>query len=101
MALSHREASDGFVENDPGSAVLISDRLAIVVLEVWVDMELFTGGIRVLGLTTGGMKVGSEVGFSKGVVAWSRGLLGLGSGLMSLGSQLNLDLRWEILGKRG
>ena len=75
MALSHCNASKGFAEKDPGSAVLISDGVAVVVLGVWVDMGLLAGGIRELGLTTGGTKVGSKVGFSEGVVAQSRGLL--------------------------
>ena len=55
MALSHREDSEGFAENDPGSAVLILDGVTIVVLGVWVDMGLLAGGTRVLGLTTEGM----------------------------------------------
>ena len=48
-------------------------------------MGLFAGGTRVLGLTTGGTKVGNRVPESKGVVARLRGLLGLGSGLISSG----------------
>ena len=85
MALSHRDASEGFTENVPGSAVLISDGVADEVLEVWVDMGLFAGGTRVLGLTTEGATVDNEVLGYRGVVARSRGFLGLGSGLMSLG----------------
>ena len=54
MALSHREDSEGFAEKDPGSAILISDRVAVVVPGVWVDMGLLAGGTRVLGLITGG-----------------------------------------------
>ena len=54
MALSHRGASEIFAEKDPGSAVLISDKVVIVVLGVWVDMGLLAGGIKVLGLITGG-----------------------------------------------
>ena len=92
MALSHQNASEGFAENVPGSAVLISDGVAVEVLGGWVDMGLLAGGTRVLGLITGGMKVGSRVPESDGVVAQSRGLLGLGSGLISSGSQLILDL---------
>ena len=60
-------------------------------------MGLLAGGTRVLGLTTGGTKVGNGVLDNDGVVAQSRGLLGLGSGLISSGSQLSLDLQWEIL----
>ena len=85
MALSHWDASKGFAKNDPGSAVLISDGVAVMVLEGWVDMGLFAGGIKVLGLTTGGMKVGNGVFEVWRVIARSRGLLGLGSGWMSLG----------------
>ena len=55
MALKHRDASEGFAEKDPGSAVLISDGVAVVMLGVWVDMELLAGGTKVLGLITGGM----------------------------------------------
>ena len=55
MALSHRDASEGFAENKAGSAVLILDRVTIKVLVDWVDMGLFTGGIIVLGLTAGGI----------------------------------------------
>ena len=54
MALSHHGASEIFAEKDPGSAVLISDGVAVVVLGVWVDMGLLIGGIKVLGLITGG-----------------------------------------------
>ena len=54
MALSHRGASEIFAEKDPGSAVLILDGVAIMVLGVWVDMGLLTEGIKVLGLITGG-----------------------------------------------
>ena len=54
MALSHHGASEIFAEKDPGSAVLISDRVAVMVLGVWVDMGLLAEGIKVLGLTTGG-----------------------------------------------
>ena len=32
MALSHQGASEGFAENVPGSAVLILDGIAVVVL---------------------------------------------------------------------
>ena len=49
-------------------------------------MGLLTGGTRVLGLTTGGTKVGNRVLDNDGVVAQSRGLLELGSGLILLGS---------------
>ena len=97
MALSHQEDSEGFTEKDPGSAILISDRVAVVVLGVWVDMGLLAGGTRVLGLTTGGTKVGNGLLDNDRVVARLRGLLGLGSGLMSSGSRLNLGLWWEIL----
>ena len=97
MALSHREDSEGFAEKDPGSAILISDRVAIVVLGVWVDMGLLAGGTRVLGLTIGGTKVGNGLLDNDGVVTRLRGLLILGSGLMSLGSRLSLGLQWEIL----
>ena len=86
MALSHLDASEGFVENVPGSVALILDGVAIEVLGGWVDMGLLAGGTRVLGLITGGTKVGSKVPESDGVVAQSRGLLGLGSGLLSSGS---------------
>ena len=48
-------------------------------------MGLLMGGIRVLGLTAGGTKVGNGVLEIKGVVARLRGLLGLGSGLMLSG----------------
>ena len=54
MALSHHNDSEGFAEKDPGSAVLISDGVAIVVLGVWVDMGLLIGGTKVLGLIIGG-----------------------------------------------
>ena len=54
MALSPHGASEIFAEKDPGSAVLISDGVVVVVLGVWVDMGLFAGGIKVLGLITGG-----------------------------------------------
>ena len=86
MALSHREDSEGFAEKDPGSAVFISDGVAVVVLGVWVDIGLLAGGTRVLGLITRGTKVGNGLLDTDGVVAQSRGLLGLGSGLMSSGS---------------
>ena len=52
MALSHCNASKGFAEKDPGSAVLISDGVAVVVLGVWVDMGLLAGGTKVLELIT-------------------------------------------------
>ena len=55
MALSHCGASEVFTEKDPRSAVLILDGVATVVLGVWVDMGSFAGGIKVLGLITGGM----------------------------------------------
>ena len=55
MALSHLDASEGFAENVPGSAVLISDKVIVEVLVGWVDMVLLAGGIVVLGLTAGGM----------------------------------------------
>ena len=55
MALSHLDASEGFAENVPGSAVLISDKVIIEVLVGWVDMVLLAGGIVVLELTAGGM----------------------------------------------
>ena len=54
MALSHHNDSEGFAEKDPGSAVLILDGVAVVVLEVWVDMGLLAEGTKVLGLITGG-----------------------------------------------
>ena len=55
MALSHWDASEDFAEKEAGSAVLISDRVAVEVLVDWVDMGLFAGGIIVLGLIVGGM----------------------------------------------
>ena len=55
MALSHRDASEGFAEKVPGRAVLILDGVAVEVLVGWVDMGLFAGGIVVLGLTVGVM----------------------------------------------
>ena len=97
IALSHQDTSEGLAENDPGSAVLILDRVAVMVPEGWVDMVLLVGGTRVLGLTIGGTKVGNRVLEGRGVVARSRGLLGLESGLMSLGFRLSLGLRWKIL----
>ena len=97
MALSHLDTSEGFTENGAGSAVLISDRVAVVVLVGWVDMGLtgglFTGGTMVAGFTAEGMYGGSEVFKVWGVVARSRGLLELGSGLMLSGFRLILGLR--------
>ena len=107
MAFSHLDASVVFPENGVGSAVLISDGFAIIVLGVWVDIEglvvtgLVAGGTRVAGWTATGLYVGNEELEASGVVAWSRGLLGLGSGLISLGSQLILVLRWDMLTMRG
>ena len=56
MAFSHLDASEVFPENGAGRAVLISDGVAIEVLEVCVDMG-FAGGLRVTGLVVGGTRV--------------------------------------------
>ena len=59
MALSHLDASEGFMENGAGSVVLSLDGVAVRVLVGWVDMGLtggvFAGGIMVAGFTAGGM----------------------------------------------
>ena len=48
MAFSHLDASEVFLENGAGRAVLISDEVVVVVPEVCVDMG-FTRGTRVAG----------------------------------------------------
>ena len=84
MAFSHLDASKVFPENGAGRAVLISDKVTVVVLGVWVDMGVTGGfvtmglvarGTRVAGWTTTGLYVGNEELEGKGVVARSRGLL--------------------------
>ena len=95
MAFSHLDASEVFPENAAGRAVLISDRVTVVVPDVWVDMG-FAGGFEVTKLVAGGTRVAGWIAVglytdnaeleAKGVVARSRGLLGLGSGLMLSGS---------------
>ena len=103
MAFNHLDASMVFPENGAGRAVLISDRFAVVVLGVWVDIKglvmtgLVVGGTRVAGWTATGLYVGNDELEDRGVVARSRGLLELGSGAMSSGSRLILGLRWDML----
>ena len=52
MAFSHLDALEVFPENGAGRAVLISDRVAIVVPEFWGGM-----GFAVTGLVAGGTRV--------------------------------------------
>ena len=44
MAFSHLDASEVFPENRAGRAVLISDRVAVVVPEFWEDMGFAVTG---------------------------------------------------------